>query len=93
MGRDKSAPIAALRQAKIYLACKLRLPQLVFAATIREPQPASLAYILVDCGSSWIAAIAYIWPQSASSWNAAGQRVDCGSSWIAAAAIHNDAAQ
>ena len=27
MGRDKSAPIAALRQAKIYPAGKLRLPQ------------------------------------------------------------------
>ena len=32
MGKDKSAPIAALRQAKIYPAGKLRLPQLVKAA-------------------------------------------------------------
>ena len=46
MGRDKSAPIAALRQAKIYPPGELRQPQSMYAHGLR----------LMDCGSSpWIA--------------------------------------
>ena len=92
LGRDKRAPIAALRQAKFYPFRQPRQPQSMIGSWIAAAAIHELNYNLMDC-SSWIVAIAYIGsylqnllPQSTSCCNprdgTRGLRhlVDCGGS-------------